>query len=75
MQTVAYTINIINAQNSNVLIGNSGSICIGGSVDEFTAEALRIMAALNVRGKVAALSYLYALEDGRKLPFYKEASA
>lgn len=57
---------ILQGNNGNNMVAN-GSAQIGGyQLTDQEAEALRIFRSLDMRKKIAALSYLYELEDGGK---------
>ena len=80
MQTVINNYNIINGDviGSAVLQGSSGNNVAVTSVTglgEFERELLRMFRDLDVKGKIAALSYLCALENRQALPAGMEASA
>ena len=81
MQTVVNNFyNIINGDvvSSAVLQGVNGStVSVSNTIDlgEFERELLRMFRGLDVRQKIAALSYLYDLENGQALPVGMEASA
>lgn len=72
MQTVV-NYNIINGPviGSAILQGSdNNNVTIANVTDlgEFEAELLRMFRGLDVRGRIAALSYLCALEKGTALP-------
>ena len=78
MPTVVYNISIQNVNNSGIVFGDGNTIRVNGddcSFDEWAREAARIVARLSAKKRVCALSYLFALEDGRDIPIYKEGSA
>lgn len=68
-------INIIHsAVGSTVIVGcecRDINATTQTNLSEFAAEAARIVEKLSLRDKVIALSYLYALEDGKHVPHVK----
>jgi hypothetical protein len=49
----------INAHNSSVIVGNSGSVHIGADSSDMEAELLKVFRALPMRDRVAVMECAY----------------